>query len=455
MEDASKIRESLRDKTKGELISIIELLLPLIDRVSVLEKELKQLKNQNSRNSSLPPSRDKQDIKKKTRSLRKKGARKNGGQKGHKGTTLEMSEKVDHVVEYQPHQCDHCQEVLNGEDILVERKQIWDIPTVNLDVTEHRRYKKYCECCGKWSCSSFEGEAQGGPPVRYGDRFKNEVAYLSSRQLLPYKRLCEVLEVIYGQRISEGTIDNIIRSKSNQASETYAQVINRIANSEVVGVDESGCSVQGSKYWAWTWVTSKYSLIHISDNRGYLTTEKLFPNGFSKGILNSDCWKTHLKTKAKGHQICIPHLRRECQGFIEFHGSKWARKLDKVLLEILRICRMPRILKKKKEDIENKLDYLLAYALTKSHKSVQTFKDRLVRLRDCLTICLYNRKVPPDNNASERAIRMIKLKTKISGTFRSPQGADRFAILRTIVDSAIKQGRHPFDALQNPSIILN
>lgn len=455
MDEGLKIRASLKDKTRDELIVTIELLLPLLDRVVELEKEVERLKNRNSRNSSLPPSRDKQVTKKKTTSLRRKSNRKKGGQKGHKGTTLKMSEQTDHVVEYQPHQCDHCQEMLCGEDILVERKQIWDIPPVSLEVTEHRRYKRHCEHCGTWSCSSFGAELQGGPPVRYGDRFKNQIAYLSAHQLLPYKRLCEAIEVIYGQRISEGTIDNILKSKSKQAIDTYKAIIDQIENSEVVGVDESGCSVQGNKYWAWTWVTSKYSLIHISDNRGYLTTQDLFPKGFSKGILTSDCWKTHLKTKAKAHQICIPHLRRECQGFIQFHASKWAQKLDNVLDEIQRTCRMPRIPKNKKEDIENQLDQLLASKLTKSAKSVLTFKNRLVRLRNCLTVCLYNRKVPPDNNAAERAIRMIKLKAKISGTFRSLQGADRFAILRTIVDSAIKQGIHPFDALQNPSIIIN
>ena len=363
MSERSKIRDSLKDKTKDELIEIIELLLPLIDRVRELEKEVERLKNQNSRNSSLPPSRDKQEVKRKTRSLRKKSVRKKGGQKGHDGTTLMMAQKVDCLVEYKPDQCEHCQEELKGEEILVERKQIWDIPPVNLEVTEHRRYKKHCERCGHWTGSAFGAELQGGPPVRYGDRIKNQIAYLSTSQLLPFKRLCEVLEVIYGQRISEGTIDNIIRSKSEHSMDTYGQVIERIANSEVVGVDESGCSVKGSKHWAWTWVTSKYSLIHISDNRGYLTTQKLFPKGFTKGILNSDCWRTHLKTKAKGHQICIPHIRRECQGLIEFHRSKWAKKLDNILQEIQRICRMAKIPKEKKEDIENKLDNVLASKL--------------------------------------------------------------------------------------------
>jgi len=453
--DPSKIRESLKDASREELISIIELLLPLVDKVKRLEEEVEKLKNQNSKNSSLPPSHDKQEVKKKTSTLRRKSGLKKGGQKGHDGTTLKMSSEIDKIINYQARHCLHCETKLTEEQgILVERKQTWDIPPIKLQVTEHRRYEKWCGECGKWTRSPYGLDLQTGPPVRYGDRLKNQIGYFSSRQLLPYKRLSEAMAVMYGQKISEGTIDNILRSKAEQASDVYDQIISDIEKSDVVGVDESGCSVEGTKSWAWTWVTPRYSLIYISDNRGYRTTQSLFPNGFTKAVLNSDCWKTHLKTIAKGHQICIPHIRRECQGLIEFHGSKWAKKLDHVLQEILLACRLQRIPKQKKDDIEENLDKVLAYELTKSHKSIKALRTRLIRLRDCLTVCLYNRKVPPDNNASERAIRMIKLKTKISGTFRSRDGAHRFAVLRTIVDSAIKQGIHPFDALHNPNIIL-
>lgn len=453
--DPSRIRESLKDASREELISIIELLLPLIDKVKKLEEEVEKLKNKNSRNSSLPPSRDKHELKKKTRTLRRKSGRKKGGQKGHDGTTLKMSSEVDKIIKYQAHHCLHCETKLTDEQgKLVERKQIWDIPAIKLEVSEHRRYEKQCDHCGKRTRSQYDLALQTGPPVRYGDRLKNQVGYFSSRQLLPYKRLSEAMAILYGQKISEGTIDNMLSSTADQAADVYDQIISHIEKSEVVGVDESGCSVESTKSWAWTWVTPRYSLIHISDNRGYKTTQSLFPNGFTKAILNSDCWKTHLKTIAKGHQICIPHIRRECQGLIEFQRSKWAKKLDHVLQEILLACRLHRIPKGKKQDIEENLDKILACKLTKSHKSIKALKTRLIRLRDCLTVCLYNRKVPPDNNASERAIRMIKLKNKISGTFRSRKGAHRFAVLRTIVDSAIKQGIHPFEALQNPNIIL-
>ncbi len=455
MEDLSRIRKALEEKSKEELIDIIMMLLPLADRVKELEAEIERLKNQNSRNTSLPPSRDKQEVKRKTRSLRKKSKRKTGGQKGHDGRTLKMSEKVDHVIEYAPDQCAHCQDYMVGKGQLIECKQIWDIPLVSLEVTEHRRYRKYCKGCCKWTSSSYGVNLQKGPPVRYGDCLQNQIVYLSIRQLLPYRRLSEAIEVIYGHKISEGTIDNMLASKSEQAKDTYASVIGAIEKSKVVGVDESGCSVQGRKHWAWTWVTPKFSLIHISDNRGHLTTRGLFPQGFSKGILNSDCWRTHLNTMAKGHQICLAHLKRECRGLKEFHKSRWAIKLEKVLQEIMLTCRKKRIPKDKKKDIEDRLDKLLSQKLSKSHKSIKSLRNRLQRLRDCVTVCLYNRKVPPDNNASERAIRMIKLKSKISGTFRSQKGAQRFAILRTIIDSAIKQGIHPFKALEMPNIIIN
>ncbi len=452
MKSEKQIRSSLETASRQELIFVIEMLL---SEVKELRREIDELKNKNSRNSSLPPSKDKQSDKRKTKSLREKSNRKTGGQQGHQGRTLKMIDEVDHQIDYQIEHCTHCDNRLTeGMGSLVERKQVWDIPPVALEVTEHRRYKKCCDKCSKWSTSEFGNDLDSGPPIRYGDRLLNQLVYLSVRQLIPYKRLAEAVELLYGQKISQGTIDNMLARKAEQVSPVYDQIINEIASSKVVGVDESGCSVKGQKAWAWTWVTPKYSLIHISDNRGYRTTESLFPQGFPTSILNSDCWKAHLKTDAKGHQICIPHLRRECQGLIDFHNSKWARKMDAVLKRILMLCRMGRINSGEKQKIEKDLDALLAWSLSRSAHPVKSLKNRLLRLRECLTICLYDRKVPPDNNASERAIRMIKLKVKISGTFRSEHGAHRFAKLRTIVDSAIKQALRPLDALANPQILI-
>ena len=446
----------LGDLTKKELIELVKQLLPLIDKVKELEAELERLKNKNSRNSSLPPSRDKQDTKKKTSSLRGKSDRKSGGQKGHTGSNLRLSEQVDQSIDYSVDQCSHCSDDISRvEGVVRERKQVWDIPPVTINVTEHRRRSKCCDQCGKWTSAKFGDELKMGPPVRYGKNLINQVCYHHIRQLIPYKRLVEMIEVLYGHKISEGTVDNMLKSKAEQAASTYEQIIDRIEQSTVLGVDESGCSVEGDKSWIWTWVTRFFSLFYISNNRGKDTSNHLFPSGFINAVLTSDCWSTHLITVAKNHQICIPHLQRECQALMDFHHSKWAKSLFKVLLDIMINCRKARIPKKTKQKIEDTLDTLLSRELKNSHKKVKLLRNRLLRLRQYLTVCLYNRKVPPDNNWSERALRMIKLKLKISGTFRSWNGADRFSILRTIVDSAIKQDIHPFSALDNPNIILN
>lgn len=447
--------DNLEDYSKEELIEIVKMLLPLVDRVTKLEEELNKLKNKNSRNSSLPPSRDKQVTKKKTSSLRGKSGRKPGGQKGHKGSTLNMSDHVDIPLNYDVDQCKHCHEDLSEQEgIFVEKKQVWDIPPSTIEVTEHTRWKKQCTLCDEWTSAQFDESLRSGPPVRYGDNLVNQVSYFHIRQLVPYKRLTEIIEVLYAQKISEGTIDNMLNAKAKQAADTYEKIITEVENSKVVGVDESGCSVNGDKSWVWAWVTMFYSLFYISENRGHKTAKHLFPSGFIHAILTSDCWRTHLNTPAKNHQLCIPHLQRTCQALIDFHSSTWSKKLFAVFQRIMIACRRTRIPQSIKDDIEKDLDKLLSRELTKSHKEVKSLKSRLVRLRPYITVCLYNRKVPPDNNWTERAIRMIKLKLKISGTFRSWKGADRFALLRTIVDSAIKQGIHPFDALENPDIVI-
>ena len=445
----------LEELSREELIELLKQLLPYVDRVSELEKELDKLKNSNSRNTSLPPSRDTQEVKKKTTSLRRKSGRKSGGQKGHKGSTLELSEHVDHCIDYDVDECSHCGNDLKDVDRSIkERKQVLDIPPVRIEITEHRRWTKCCDQCAKWTTAQFDDDLIKGPPVRYGNNLINQVCYQHIRQLIPYKRLVEMIEVMYGLKISQGTINNMLVSKAKQAARAYQTIIEVISNSTVVGVDESGCSVAGKKSWIWTWVTVFYSLFYISDNRGKKTSTTLFPNGFENGVLTSDCWSTHLKTVAKDHQICIPHLQRDCQALIDFQKSKWARKLFRVLQDIMITCRKARIPTKKKEEIETELDTLLSKELKRSHHKVKLLRNRLVRLRQHLTVCLYNRKVPPDNNWAERALRMIKVKLKISGTFRSTSGALRFSILRTIVDSAIKQGIHPFTAIQDPEVVL-
>ena len=453
MLDKTRILELIRTGTREELIT--EVILPLLLRVEELEQELRKLKGQNSRNSSLPPSRDQQKTKQRTNSLRKKSKKKSGGQKGHKGHTLKMHDNPEEIVDYIPTTCVHCAEDLSQcSPSLVERKQVWDIPPVKLSVTEHRRYKSKCNCCNHWTSAKYALDMQKGGITRYGDEIKNQITYLAVRQYLPYKRIQELIEVLYNHKISEGTIDNILKTKAFSATDVYQQIIAHIEKSRVVGVDESGCSVQGDKNWAWTWVTSLYTLIHISDNRGYKTTQSIFPQGFQNAVLTSDCWRTHLKTNAKGHQICLAHVRRECQALIQFDKSQWARKLDKVLLHIFHLCSMKRIPINKKLEVENQIDLLLSSSLKTSKRPIQKLKNRLVKYRNNLTVCLYNRKVPPDNNWAERAIRMIKLKTKISGTFRSHKGALRFAVLRSVVDSAIKQNIHPFEALNKPHNIL-
>ncbi len=248
MKREKQTRSSLESASRQELIIIIELLQR---QVKELQRQIDELKNKNSRNSSLPPSKDKQSDKEKTKSLRQKSGRKSGGQRGHKGKTLKMAEQADHEVDYQIEHCTHCNHKLTkGLGTMVERKQVWDIPPLELEVTEHRRYKKCRDKCGAWSASKFGNDLDAGPPVRYGDRLLNQLVYLSVRQLVPYKRLAEVAELLYGQPISEGTIDNMIARKAAQVSPVCDQIVRQIASSKVVGVDESGCSVEGHKAWA-------------------------------------------------------------------------------------------------------------------------------------------------------------------------------------------------------------
>ena len=193
------------------------------------------------------------------------------------------------------------------------------------------------------------------------------------------------------------------------------------------------------------------TFIAASRNRGYKTIEDNFREKLNQAILVHDCWKSHFKTGA-GHQLCLPHLLRELNYFIEKYKDPWAASFKKLLNQAMGV-------KKKmtpenyhqpygpRSEIEKSIDALLLQHIDEKHKELVTFKKRMLNYRDHLLTFMYHPDVPPDNNGSERAIRNVKVKQKISGQFKSTAGAKQFAVLRSITDTAIKNGGNVLNAL--------
>lgn len=438
-QELAEVKEELR-LTKEELhFAKLE-----NEKLKLRISELSHKKN--SSNSSLPPS---SDIQKTTKSLRQKSDKKSGGQPGRRGTTLEFHadpKVIDHIDDT----CPACGAAYVDDPIFKERRQVLDLPPIVIQVFEHRIFERQCSC-GVCSISSFPADVKG--PVSYGRQVETFCGYFSARQYMSIGRIREMFADVFNLPISEGTIVNKIRSLAQRCIPQYEEIKNVVQQSTCVGTDETGGKVNGKLHWLWTWQTRLVTFIIVSSNRGYETIEKYFAEGFTNSILVHDCWKAHFITKAKGRQICMAHILRELQYFIE-KRNKWAYELTKLIWKSLALKNKMLInpdvnYDKQIKQIEAKLQDLLQCDLHSKDKKLQTLKKRLQKYQEYLLTFLKVTEVPPDNNFSEQAIRNVKVKLKVSGLFRSEEGASYYAILRSIIDTAIKKNQNVLQVLAN------
>lgn len=431
-----------------ENASLKKLVESLIQRITSLEKEVARLSvKKNSQNSSMPPSTD---ISRKNQSLREKSDKPVGGQQGHEGNTLLMSSTPDIIVELNPDYCNQCgSDLREVEAIAMGRRQVVDIPPIAAQYTEYRQYKKQCPCCHHQQKSDYPSGVTNH--IQYGKNVSALAVYNWVYQYLPFERLSRMLGDIFHLPISKATIENmILRCANGKGTVAYEQIQQRIRESSCVGSDETGINVGGLSNWAWVWQTKKLTWISHSVSRGNATVEQLFTEGLPKSILVSDRWKAQLNTDALSHQLCIAHLLRELNYIIEAEaGSNWAMQIKTLLQQTLQHKKQyAQSLRNNSTcaDFENRLNELLNQSIEKQDYPVSfKLQKSFSRYREYIFTFLYHQEVPPDNNGSERAVRPIKVKQKISGQFKSL--AQSFCVLRSIVDTAIKNGLNPLQAV--------
>ena len=427
-----------------------------IDELNAVVQQLKEevllLKGgKDSRTSSTAPSHD---VGRSNRiSLREPSGKKSGGQPGHRGHTLSFSETPDEIIEHHPTCCLHCGTGLN--EIRSEhyiRRQIVDIPPVSPIYVEHRSHTKVCPQCCAESRGLFPDNVRA--PIQYGVQVEAMVGYLSVYQYLPYDRICRLFKDFFGLRLSEGTIDAFLERLSEKATPGYEKIKEMVRTSPVVGSDETGCRVNGKKHWFHVWQTQTLTFIVAFASRGYAAIEEHFSDGFANSFYVSDCWASQLKVKSKKHQLCMAHLLRELTNFAEKLGSKWStqvKELFKQAIAFKKTMTQDDYLKPPKEvaKMNEELDKLLKIDFSSFHTKKQAFIKRLIKHRQSIFTFLTNHYVPPDNNASERAIRNIKVKMKVSGGFRNKEGkgAERYAKIRSVVETTIKNGQDVFAAM--------
>ncbi|MFK7810492.1 MAG: IS66 family transposase [Saprospiraceae bacterium] len=421
-----------------------------MSRIAILEARVEELEhNKNSKNSSIPPSKDEN---RKTKSLRKKSGKKSGGQAGHKGSTLKMCENPDEIIEHDPNYCQCCGHEFEQsvERHLQSIRQVIDIPPIKPIVTEHRSYERQCRNCGQSSRGDFPKEVRS--PISYGNNINTLISYFSVRQYIAHNRIKEMMRDIFQVSMSEGTIVNKIARFSESCEWIYQVIKLRLIRSKWSGTDETGYRLNGNKAWMWTWQNDKCTLLYASENRGEQTIREVFPQGLKQSILVHDCWKPHFKVECKTHQLCVAHLLRELQYFVEKRTDQWAYQMMQLLTKAIRLKH--KILSEREKDyskailnIEEQLNNLVHIQELSSTKKLRSFQKRMRKYQQYIFPFLRYDILPYDNNASERAIRNMKVKMKVSGMFKTKQGAQQFAIIRSVIDTCLKNNQSVFNAL--------
>jgi transposase len=420
--------------------------------VQQLEKTISLLKGGKcSRTSSTAPSHD---IGRSNQiSLRTSSGRKSGGQPGHPGCTLSVSDTPDEIIDHYPQVCTYCGENLQEvtSSSFTSRQSV-ELPPISALYIEHRSHEKNCPLCQFENKGTFPEHLKA--PIQYGTQIEAMTGYLSVYQSLPYQRICGLFHAFFGLRLSGGSIDTFLDNLSQKSDMAYQSIRDRLLRSEVVGSDETGCRVGGKKYWFHVWQTPLLTFIVSFASRGYTVIEEYFADGFIESFYVSDCWASQLKVKAKAHQLCMAHLLRELTNFIENLKSDWSAQMKQLFMsaiELKRTMTEKHYLNPPTEvaAMNEKLDELLAVDCSEFHSKEQAFIKRMNKHRQSIFTFLTFQKVPPDNNASERAIRNVKIKTKVSGQFRNEEGkgADRYAKIRSVIDTAIKNGQDVYAAL--------
>jgi len=439
-----------QENISGIITFLLDQLKKLKQVILVQKSEIEELKSRlsdyeakkNSNNSNKPPSSDFGKIKK-TKSLKKSSGKKVGGQPGHKGNSMKMVSNPDFTEAHHPLYCNCCGNDLSGiEPELFGKRQVVDIPDITLTVTEHKVYKKTCSC----GCVSKGSYPNGvDTSICYGKNTQALIAYLSARQYTPYKRLEEMMRGVFGLNICQASIKNILHKTSKNLEPVYETIRKTVLNSPVIGGDETSVNINGKNHWVWTFQNAKATFIGIHPKRGYKAIVDLMPEGFENTTIVSDCWASYFKTNAKSHQICTAHILRELQYLSErYKNQTWSGRVTKLIKLALKVHKSQNSVPNDIiSQIKNKLKELLYETVDKSFKKITALQKRLIKYQDYLFVFLTDEFVPPDNNGSERAIRNFKVKQKVSGFFKTNKGAEDYAILRSVCDTAIKNNQNP------------
>ena len=436
-------------------------------QVNGLQAEVKALRDRldlDSHNSHKPPSSDQGRA---TKSLRKKSGRKSGAQKGHRGHHLSFSAHPHHIHPHRVCVCIACGADLSSCPVQdVSRRQVFELPPLALEITEHQAEIKVCPCCQVLLQAPFpDGVEQA---TQYGPRVKALVVYLNNYQLVPYQRIGELFFDLFGQPISAGLIYNANHRAYEKLEVSEQEIKAALSSSDVVHFDETGLYEMGRRIWLHSASDASYTYYHAHKKRGKEAMDHAGILPLFKGVAVHDHWAPYKRYETMDHALCNVHHLRELQSADEQDHKPWAKDMKDLIYEIKDTVDAA---KKKGEShlfslqlalfrdryralIENaKKEYPNPPPKEKGKRGrvkqdkSKNLLDRLDRYQQETLRFMYNFSVPFDNNLAERDLRMVKVKQKISGTFRSQAGSAFFCRIRGSISTWKKQGHNILEAL--------
>lgn len=468
------------DQGRSAVIALIQkMFMALAERIEKLEDRLAK----NSSNSGKPPSSDGYE-KPAPKSRRKRNGKKSGGQVGHLGSTLKMVAKADKFEVYPVNCCASCKANLKREKVVeVERRQVFDLPEIRIQVTEHQVEVKICPKCQHSTKASF-------PPgvshkTQYGKNIKGQMAYFHEHQLLPLDRTQEAFKDLYDQSIAEGTILLACEELAKKVEPANEAIKRQLTYEEDVACfDETGLRIESALHWLHVACTRllTYYAVHKKRGKEAMDVIGILPNFTGRAI--HDGLKVYFKYTNAKHGLCNQHHLRSFDFLKERHPQKWVINMDDLLLNIK--AKVDIAKKKSKTslspnviaDFSTQYDTLLKQGFKKNPppkvavpvkrgRPKQSFARNLLGHlfdhKEAVLAFMVDFNVSFDNNQAERDIRMMKVKQKISGCFRSQHGAEIFCAVRGYISTARKNGQPVlqaiYDALDGhpfiPAFVLN
>jgi len=450
--------QALIDELRFEIVALRQ-------EVADLRRQL----GQDSSNSSKPPSSD--GLGKKPRiagSLRGKSGKQSGGQPGHKGATLRRVATPDFTLKHTATCCAHCCAGLSADMVSgVETRQVFDLPEPRLEVTEHQAQIYQCAECRGVTKAAFPEGVVG--PAQYGPRVRASAIYLNAQQLIPEDRVAEIMADLLGtESLCPASIKAWSTRKAEELQPVEAYIAAKLALCPVRHLDETGFRIGGKTCWLHSVSTTGLTHYRVSAKRGAV------PANLAGGIVVHDHFRPYYSLPNLEHALCNAHHLRELKALIEIEHEPWAQIMSGFLLSTnalveeavesgeagLTACALDQIARTYDEIVASGLEFhqqqtpLLRQPGTRGKPPRRPGHNLLIRLRDFKQDVMRfaaNFAVPFTNNQAERDIRMMKLKMKISGGFRTTTGAETFATLRSVLSTTRKQARNILDALILPA----